>query len=202
MKRIIISLFWIAALLGPANMPLAFAKNVNEQVILAGGCFWCTESVFEGVPGVVEAVAGYTGGAEQNAGYQQVGSGKTGHYEAVQITYDPAQISFNDVLKIFWQDIDPTDGGGQFADRGSQYRTAIFYTSEAQKEMAERSKDALEASGRFKKPIVTEILKAETFYPAEEYHQDYSQKNPERYKRYRKGSGRAGFVEKMWGDKE
>lgn len=169
-----------------------------EKAIVAGGCFWCIESVFDGIHGVINAVSGYTGGQDENPAYDEVSSGTTGHYEAVEVTFDPAQISYENVLNIFWRDIDPTDTGGQFADRGSQYKTAIFYVNEEQKRVAEESKAKLAASGMFDKPIVTEIIKAGKFYPAEEYHQDYSKKQPLHYKAYSVGSGREGFVKEKW----
>lgn len=171
----------------------------SEKAILAGGCFWCTESVFKGVPGVIDAVSGYTGGAVENPSYEQVSMGRTGHFEAVEVTFDPSKISYEAVLDVFWRDIDPTDPGGQFNDRGDQYRTAIFYLNDEQKKTAEASKSKLAASGKFDKPIATQILKAEKFYPAEDYHQDYSEKAPAHYKMYRKGSGREDFVKNTWG---
>ncbi len=174
------------------------AMKKTEKIILAGGCFWCTESVFNGVNGVLDAVAGYTGGQKKNPTYEEVSTGKTGHYEAVEVTFDPEQISLEDVLNVYWRDIDPTDEKGQFADQGSQYRTAIFYFDEEQKITAEESRDKLDKSGLFKKPVVTQILKAGVFYPAEEYHQDYSLKEPGDYKKYRAGSGREKFLEKTW----
>ncbi len=170
----------------------------TEKIIVAGGCFWCTESVYKGVSGVIDAVAGYTGGQKRNPTYEEVSTGKTGHYEAVEVTYDPEQISLEDVLNVYWRDIDPTDAKGQFADQGSQYRTAIFYFTDEQKKIAEASKDKLDKSGMFDKPIVTQIIKASEFYPAEEYHQDYSEKEKDKYKRYRSGSGRDAFLEKKW----
>ena len=170
----------------------------TEKIILAGGCFWCTESVFNGVSGVIDAVAGYTGGQKKNPTYEQVSSGKTGHYEAVEVTFDPEQITLEDVLNVYWRDIDPTDEKGQFADKGAQYRTAIFYFTDKQKEIALESRDKLDKSGMFKKPVVTQVLKAAEFYPAEEYHQDYSVKESKKYKKYRAGSGREAFLEKTW----
>ncbi|MCA9401677.1 MAG: peptide-methionine (R)-S-oxide reductase MsrB [Candidatus Omnitrophica bacterium] len=170
----------------------------SEKAIVAGGCFWCIESVFDGTEGVIEAVSGYTGGKKPNPTYQQVSSGTTGHIEAVEITYNPDIISYEEILAIFWQDIDPTDNGGQFADRGSQYQTAIFYLNEKQKEIALASKQRLEDSGMFHQPIATRVLPAEPFYRAEDYHQDYSQKNSLHYKGYRLGSGRDSYVKKVW----
>ncbi len=165
---------------------------------LAGGCFWCLASDFENVPGIKEIVSGYTGGQKQNPTYEEVSSGKTGHYEAIQVHYDPLEISYEQILGIFWRHIDPTDPDGQFADRGSQYRTAIFYHDEEQKRVAEKSKEELEKSGKFNKPLVTSLLKFSRFYEAEFYHQDYHKKNPVQYKLYRLGSGRDQFLDKTW----
>ena len=166
----------------------------------AGGCFWCTESDFEKVPGVVKVLSGYTGGYKENPSYEEVSSGSTGHVEAIQVYYDPTNITYTDLLDYFWRHVDPTDSGGQFVDRGSQYRSVIFYHDEEQKRLAEKSKENLSKSGKFDKPIVTEILKSTKFYPAEEYHQDYYKKNPIRYKYYRFASGRDQFLKKVWGD--
>jgi peptide methionine sulfoxide reductase msrA/msrB len=171
-----------------------------ETATFAGGCFWCMEPPFEQLDGVVEVAAGYTGGTVENPTYEQVSSGKTGHYEAVQVVYDPKKVSYGELLEVFWRTIDPTDKGGQFADRGSQYYTAIFYHSDQQKATAEQSKRALAESGKFNKPIVTGILPAGTFYRAEGYHQDYHRKAPAHYNRYKRGSGRELFIERTWGD--
>jgi len=165
----------------------------------AGGCFWCTEADFEKVPGVVKVVSGYTGGKKEKPSYQEVSSGTTGHIEVVQVFYDPTKISYEELLDTFWKHIDPTDSGGQFVDRGAQYRSAIFYHDEEQKRLTEKSKEALMKSGKFDKPIATEIIKFTKFYEAEEYHQDYYKKNPLRYKYYRYGSGRDQFLKKVWG---
>ena len=165
----------------------------------AGGCFWCTEADFEKVPGVMKAVSGYTGGKKENPTYEEVSAGTTGHVEAVQVYYDPAEMTYEELLDYFWKHIDPTDPGGQFVDRGSQYRSVIFYHDEEQKRIAEKSREALGKSGKFNKPIVTEIIKFTKFYEAEEYHQDYYKKNPLRYKVYRFGSGRDQFLKKVWG---
>lgn len=166
----------------------------TKKATFAGGCFWCIESAFDKADGVVEAVSGYTGGHVENPTYEEVSSGETGHLEAVEVTYDPDKISYPEILQIFWEQIDPMDGGGQFVDRGSQYRSAIFYHNEEQKRMAEESRKALDESGRFDKPIATEIRKAETFYKAEEYHQDYYKKSAQRYEFYRSRSGRERYV--------
>lgn len=171
--------------------------SVKTQVAtFAGGCFWCVESDFEKVTGVVKVVSGYTGGSGDNPTYETYG--KTGHVEAVQVFYDPAKITYEQLLDVLWRHIDPTDPGGQFADRGPQYRSAIFYHDEEQKRLAEKSKDELSKSGRFTKPIATEIIKFNKFFDAEDYHQDYYKKNPLRYKYYRHGSGRDQFLKKVW----
>jgi peptide methionine sulfoxide reductase msrA/msrB len=173
-------------------------KNLKTATF-AGGCFWCVESDFEKVSGVVEAVSGYAGGQKPNPTYEEVSAGGTGHAESVQVTYDPDKITYKELLDVFWRHVDPTDAGGQFVDRGSQYRTAIFYHDEEQKRIAEESKAQLEKSGRFSKPIVTEIVALTEFYPAEDYHQDYYKKNPLRYRFYRLGSGRDQFLKSSWG---
>lgn len=170
----------------------------TEKATFAGGCFWCMVSPFEELPGILQVKSGYTGGHTENPTYEEVCSDTTGHVEAVQITFDPKVFPYEKLLTLFWQQIDPTDAGGQFHDRGTSYQTAIFYHTEEQKVKAEASKQALEASGRFDKPIFTPILPASTFYEAEEHHQDYHKKNPAHYKRYRKGSGREDFIEQYW----
>ena len=169
------------------------------KATFAGGCFWCSEADFEKLPGVAKVISGYTGGETENPSYAQVSSGDTGHVEAVQVSYDPSKISYEELLDAFWRHIDPTDSIGQFVDRGLQYRSAIFYHDEEQKQLAEKSKDALNRSGRFKKPIVTEIIKFAKFYEAEDYHQDYYKKHSLKYSYYRNGSGRDQFLEKVWG---
>jgi peptide methionine sulfoxide reductase msrA/msrB len=176
-------------------------KNLSEATF-AGGCFWCVESDFEKFDGVVEAISGYAGGQTENPTYGEVSAGGTGHAEAVQVLYDPLKVSYKELLDIFWQHVDPTDPGGQFVDRGSQYRTAIFYHDEEQKHLAEESKKELESSGRFKKTIKTEIVPLSEFYEAEDYHQDYYKKSPLRYKFYRFNSGRDQFLKKAWADTE
>ena len=174
------------------------SKNLKTATF-AGGCFWCMESDFEKVSGVVEAVSGYTGGQKQNPTYEEVSAGGTGHAEAVQVTYDPAKITYKELLDVFWRHVDPTDAGGQFVDRGSQYRTAIFYHDEEQKRIAEDSREQMEKSSRISAPIVTEIVPLTEFYPAEDYHQDYYRHNPLRYRFYRLGSGRDQFLKSTWG---
>ncbi len=177
---------------------IAMAEDRYERATFAGGCFWCMEKPFEHLKGVKEVISGYTGGDKKNPTYEEVSSGNTGHREAVQVIYDPKEVSYQELLEVFWRQIDPTDPGGQFVDRGSQYTTAIFYHNPEQKKLAEESKRILEESGIFKRPIVTEILPATEFYPAEEYHQDYYKKNPYRYRIYRFGSGRDRFLESVW----
>jgi peptide methionine sulfoxide reductase msrA/msrB len=177
------------------------AQTKLEKATLAGGCFWCMEHPFEKLEGVLEVVSGYTGGHKDNPTYEEVSSEMTGHLEAIEITYDPSRISYSEILDIFWKQIDPTDSDGQFVDRGQQYRSAIFYHSEEQKALAEKSKSELNKSGRYKNPIVTEIIKASKFYKAEDYHQDYSKKNPIRYKYYRYNSGRDQYLKRVWGKK-
>ncbi len=175
-------------------------ENRLRVATFAGGCFWCTESDFEKVPGVIKVVSGYTGGQKENPTYEEVSSGNTGHVEAIQIYYDPAKMTYEELLDYFWRHVDPTDAGGQFVDRGPQYRSVIFYNSEEEKKLAEKSKQALAKSRKFDKPIVTEIAKLSRFYEAEEYHQDYYKKNPLRYKYYRYASGRDQFLKKVWGN--
>jgi len=170
-----------------------------QKATFAGGCFWCTESDFEKLPGVVKVISGYTGGTKENPTYAEVSSGKTGHVEAVQVYYDPTKITYEELLDHFWKHVDPTDAGGQFVDRGGQYRSAIFYHDEEQKRLAEKSKEALSQSGRFNKPVVTEIVKFTKFYEAEDYHQDYYKTHALKYKFYRYASGRDQFLEKVWG---
>ncbi len=172
-----------------------------EKTTLAGGCFWCMEPPFEELEGVIEVISGYTGGDKVNPKYEEVSAGGTGHVEAVQITYDPAKVSYSELLQVFWRQIDPTDPDGQFVDRGTQYRSVIFYHDDEQQKLAEKSKEKLAKSGRHGKPIVTEIVKASEFYEAEEYHQDYYKKNPIRYKYYKYLSGRDQYLKKIWGDK-
>jgi len=172
---------------------------MTERALFAGGCFWCMEPPFAKLPGVVKVVAGYTGGETLAPTYEQVCGGRTGHAEAVEVTFDPARIRYAELLEVFWRNINPTDEGGQFADRGSQYRTAIFYLDDDQRRLAEASRRSLAESGTFTAPIVTEIVPAGPFYPAEDYHQGYSRANPLRYSMYRHGSGRDRFLEQFWG---
>jgi peptide-methionine (S)-S-oxide reductase len=168
--------------------------------IFAGGCFWCMEPPFGKLEGVLSTTSGYTGGDAANPSYEQVSAGGTGHAEAVQIVYDPAKVSYQQLLERFWRNIDPLDAGGQFCDRGSQYRSGIYWRDEEQRRLAEASKADLAASGRFSQPIVTEIAPAGPFYPAEDYHQDYYQKNPLRYRFYRTLCGRDARLAELWGE--
>ncbi|WP_407923345.1 peptide-methionine (S)-S-oxide reductase MsrA [Desulfosoma caldarium] len=181
-------------------MAMESSKEQRATATFAGGCFWCVESDFEKVDGVLEVISGYTGGHKENPTYEEVSSGRTGHVEAVQVIYDPSKVSYEQLLDVFWRHIDPTDPDGQFVDRGSQYKSAIFYHDEEQRRLAEISRQRLQASGRFSKPIVTEILPLKTFYPAEDYHQDYYKKSPIRYRFYRANSGRDTFLKKVWKD--
>jgi peptide-methionine (S)-S-oxide reductase len=174
-------------------------SSATDVAIFAGGCFWCTEADFDKIPGVISTTSGYIGGKEANPTYKQVSSGKTGHIEAVQVRFDPEKTSFAKLLAAFWPTIDPLTPNGQFCDEGSQYRSAIFYHNADQRRQAEASKAELEASGRFTQPVVTKILPATEFYPAEEYHQDYYKKNPVRYSYYRNGCGRDARLAQVWG---
>ena len=176
-------------------------KTVAEEqtAVFAGGCFWCTESDFEKLDGVISAASGYIGGQLKNPSYKEVSAGGSGHTEAVQITFDDQAVSYADLVEYFWKTIDPTDGGGQFCDRGQQYRSEVFYQTEEQRSIAQSSKDALAASGLLKAPIATQLTPSSHFYPAEEYHQDYYLKNSLRYNYYRWGCGREKRLEELWG---
>ncbi len=171
-----------------------------QRAYFAGGCFWCMQYAFDKVPGVTKTVVGYTGGKVAAPEYEEVSTGRTGHAEAIEVQYDPAKVSYPQLLDVFWKNIDPTTENRQFADHGTQYRTAVFYRDDSEKQAAETSKAALEKSGKYNgKPIVTEITKVGPFYPAEEYHQEYYRKDPDHFQRYEVGSGRAGYIKKMWG---
>lgn len=183
----------------------AFGQPVEpryKSIVLGGGCFWCMEPPFEKMEGVVEVTAGYCGGEEKNPTYEEVSSGRTGHIESVRVVYNPEKVGLEELLDTFWRYIDPTDDGGQFADRGNHYKTAIFYNNDAEKAIAEKSKRELEAAGVFDRPVATAIRPMMTFYEAEDYHQDYYKKNVFHYEAYRVGSGRAGFLQKVWGNDE
>jgi peptide-methionine (S)-S-oxide reductase len=180
----------------------AAAGRAGERATatFAGGCFWCEETAFEGLPGVVSVTSGYTGGSLKNPSYEEVSSGVTGHAESVQVIYDPVKISYAQLLEVFWHNVDPLDGSGQFCDKGTQYRSAIFYRDEEQRKAAEETKRKLEEQPRFKGKIATQIVAASTFYPAEEYHQDYYKKNPVHYHAYRLGCGRDRRLQELWGE--
>jgi peptide methionine sulfoxide reductase msrA/msrB len=177
---------------------MVFSQSGTEKAIFAGGCFWGMEAAFEELEGVLEAISGYTGGDTVNPTYKEVSTGTTGHYEAVEVIFDPSQITYSELLDVFWQNINPTDQGGQFADRGSQYQTAIFYYNDEQRIIAEKSKDKLQNSGIFQEDIVTKILAASEFYPAEEYHQDYFKKSSTGYKTDNTGSGSSDYIKTNW----
>ncbi len=192
-RKLCYSLLFLLALPFPAQ-----AGKRLEKATFAGGCFWCMEAPFEKLDGVQAVISGYSGGKTKNPTYKEVSSGVTGHLEVVQVEYDPTKVSYDQLLDVFWRQVDPTDAGGQFVDRGGQYATAIFYHSEEQRRAAEASLDALDKSGRYTKKIVTPILPAQPFYAAEEYHQDYYKNNTIRYKYYRYRSGRDQFLETIW----
>jgi peptide-methionine (S)-S-oxide reductase len=180
-------------------MPSDSSSQAAAVAVFAGGCFWCTEADFDKVPGVLSTTSGYIGGHLENPSYEQVSAGRSGHIEAVQVRYDPGKTSYAKLLEAYWPTIDPLTANAQFCDHGPQYRSAIFYATPEEQALAEASKAALQASGRFSQPIVTEILPATTFYPAEDYHQDYYQRNPLRYAYYRNGCGRDKRLEQLWG---
>lgn len=193
------SLFWLGSLL------LALTQAVAETppravATFAGGCFWCMEPPFDELEGVISTTSGYIGGHKADPTYKEVSAGGTGHTEAVEIVYDPTKISYEALLEVFWRNVDPLDASGQFCDKGDQYRTGIFYHDAEQQRLAEASRRALEDSGRLDAPIVTEIVSATTFYPAEDYHQDYYKKNPVRYTLYRYSCGRDKRLEQLWGE--
>lgn len=191
----VLLLFWM---LLPTS---AFADDDERATALfAGGCFWCVEEAFDAVDGVVATTSGFAGGDVENPSYEQVVAGGTGHYESVLVEYDPSRVSYEELLYVFWRNVDPLDGGGQFCDRGDHYRAAIFAGTEDEYRAARASKEELEQSGRFEKPIATEILQRTTFYAAEEYHQNYYQKNPLRYRFYVTTCGRYARLDRVWGD--
>ena len=190
----------LLAVVGQLGLPAKAADEPGATAIFAGGCFWCMEADFDKVPGVLSTTSGYTGGRLANPTYEQVSAGGTGHLEAVLVRFDPMQTNYAKLLEVYWPNIDPLTSTGQFCDVGSQYRSAIFYADAEQQRQAEVSKAALQASGRFTKPVVTEILPAGSFYPAEEYHQNYYQKNPLRYRFYRTTCGRDARLAELWGE--
>ena len=197
-KQLLFALALIVAVFSSASAQQVPAAP-QKVAVFAGGCFWCMQKPYDKTPGVLKTVVGYSGGGEVNPTYEQVAAKKTGHREVIQVTYDPAQVSYAQLLEIFWRQIDPTQANGQFADIGLPYQAAIFYGDDDEKKLAERLKEALAKSGKFSKPIVTDILPAAPFYPAEDYHQKYYEKKPADYEAYYVGSGRAGFLKKMWG---
>lgn len=202
-----IALFAVLGLLlmgwfNPAYAQANIGASGTARATFAGGCFWCMEHPFDELPGVVETTSGYTGGSVENPTYNQVSSGTTGHLESVQIEYDPGQVSYDDLLDVYWRNVDPVDGGGQFCDRGSQYRPAIFYHDAEQQQQAEASIQALEDSGILEEAIAAELIEASEFYPAEDYHQNYYQTHPVRYKVYRYGCGRDQRLSEVWGNDE
>jgi peptide-methionine (S)-S-oxide reductase len=185
---------------GPgAAAPSAAAARGQAKATFAGGCFWCMQPPFDKLPGVVSTMVGYTGGHKDNPTYEEVSAGGTGHKESIEVVYDPAKVSYQKLLDVFWHNIDPTDASGQFCDHGDQYRSVIFYHDDAQKRLAEQSRQALESSHALKAPIVTEIVPASRFYPAEDYHQKYYQKSSLRYHFYRAGCGRDRRLDQLWG---
>jgi peptide methionine sulfoxide reductase msrA/msrB len=207
MRKMLIGLGLLAAVVTPFVLKTAggqapadaeISSEGLEVATFAGGCFWCVEAGFDKIPGVVKTVSGYSGGEVEDPTYRQVSRGGTGHVEALQVYYDPARVSYEELVRAYWRMVNPTDAGGQFADRGEQYTTAIFYHNEEQKRLAEQAKAALDASGRYDKPVITPIRPAETFYAAEDYHQDYHRKNPLRYNFYTRGSGRTQYLEAIW----
>ena len=201
MKRTLILLLSYAAIIG-GTVTISYGQNSSpaqtRTAVFAGGCFWCIQPAFDKAKGVIKTVVGYCGGTEPNPTYDLVSSEKTGYRESIQITYDPAKISYDQLLDIYWRQIDPTQADGQFTDIGPSYRAAIFYGNNDEKKIAEASKEKLVRSGKFNKPIVTEFLPAMKFYPAEAYHQKYYQQNPEHFEAFEQGSGRVSFKKKAW----
>jgi methionine-S-sulfoxide reductase len=195
----LLPLFLLAATAAGAQTQAPSPGGKTAMATFAGGCFWCVEEAFDKVPGVLDVVSGFTGGKVPNPSYDLVMTKTTGHAEAVRVTYDPSKVTYPQLVDWFWRNIDPVDAEGQFCDKGSPYRSAIYYHDAEQKKVAEETKKTLQASGRFKQPIVTEIASAGPFYPAEDYHQDYHKKNPNRYQFYKYGCGRAQRLEQIWG---
>ncbi len=199
MSRILLIALSLFALAQPSSRAEEIQPSSTRTAIFAGGCFWCMQPAFDRAPGVAKTIVGYTGGKESDANYTAVSGHKTQHRESIEVTYDPAQISYDQLLDIYWRQINPTQADGQFHDIGLSYQAAIYYANDGEKAAAEASKEQLNKSGKFQKPIVTEILPAMKFYPAEEYHQKYYLKNPAEYEAYHVGSGRVAFLEKVWG---
>ena len=207
MSRLLLPLLLLAILVDP--VPSRAQDNHNKPAAanlktatFAGGCFWCMQYAFDRAPGVKKTVVGYTGGKQDKPDYETVSSGSTGHAEAIEVFYDPAETSYEKLLDVFWRNIDPTTKNQQFADRGTQYRTAIYYHDDEEKRLAEASRDALAKSGKFDRPIVTEITRAGLFFAGEDYHQGYYQKKPERFHAYEEGSGRAPYLRRTWGEEK
>ena len=202
-RRALAALVAVAALAFGPPAPAQTSPPAPSQTavaIFAGGCFWCMEPPFDALDGVTATISGYTGGMRLNPTYEQVSTGVTGHAEAVKVEYDPSKVSYEKLLYVFWRNVDPLTSDAQFCDHGTQYRTAIFASDDEQLRLAQESKEALEKSGRFKRPIVTQIVRATQFWPAEDYHQDYYRKNPVRYQFYRAGCGRDDRLRQLWGD--
>jgi peptide-methionine (S)-S-oxide reductase len=198
--RVVLVLGLVVAGLAAAAVSPAAPPGERATAIFAGGCFWCEETAFEGLPGVLSVVSGYTGGQKKNPTYEEVSAGGTGHAESVEVTFDRTKTSYEKLLEVFWHNVDPFQKDAQFCDHGTQYRSAIFYQGEAQKKGAEESLRKLEEQPRFKGKIATQIVPASTFYPAEEYHQDFYKKNPLRYHSYREGCGRDARLKEIWGE--
>ncbi len=200
---LLISLGFVALMIGEMTAipqrSFATERSQNAKATFAGGCFWCMEEAFEKVEGVVSVISGYAGGQLANPTYEEVSAGGTGHAESVEVTYDPNKVTYQHLLEVFWHNVDPTTPNAQFCDPGNQYRTAIFYHDTTQKKLIDESKKAVESSKWFPQPIVTEIVPASIFYPAEDYHQDYYKKNPVRYKLYKWNCGRSQRLEQLWG---
>lgn len=199
MGRLLVSAALVALTAG-ASLAQDSPAAGQESAVFAGGCFWCVEEAFDKVEGVLATTSGYTGGTVENPTYEQVTYGDTGHFEAVKVDYDPAQVSYEELLEAFWRNIDPFDPEGQFCDKGASYRSAVFVAGEEEKRLAEASKE--EVATRFDEPVATAILPEQAFYPAEDYHQDYYEKNPARYQYYKWGCGRAQRLEEIWGEPE
>lgn len=195
---LLITIFTSVGVGGP-GLSAENAAGSPARAYFAGGCFWCMEEAFEKVDGVFEVVSGYMGGTVKNPSYDEVSSGRTGHAESVEVRYDPARVSYAQLLEVFWRNVDPVTPNAQFCDHGSQYRAAVFYGSDEERRLAEDSKRAIEQSKRFATPVVTQVVAASEFFPAEEYHQDFYKKNPIRYKYYKFSCGRAQRLEALWG---
>jgi peptide-methionine (S)-S-oxide reductase len=201
LRRLIFCSVSLLACAAPAVWPSSgsLSAATTAKAYFAGGCFWCMEEAFEKVDGVLTVVSGYMGGTVPNPSYEEVSAGRTGHAESVEVTYDPSKVTYQKLLDAFWRNVDPLTPNAQFCDHGSQYRAAIFYSTDEEKRLSEDSKRAIEQSKRFPQPIVTQLVQASTFYPAEDYHQDYYKKNPLRYKYYKFGCGRVQRLEALWG---